>query len=746
MNHAVAPHEPSASFVLKACGDTDPPLLERVDVDGRVDGVLFTVTLRQTWRHTGTRPLEVIYTFPLPPQALLLAFAATRGQERLEGSILPRAQAEARYEDALERGDAPALLEVGADGLHTASIGNLAPGETVVLEVRFAQLLRFEHSRLRLVVPTTLAPRYGQPAAAGLAPHQAPMSSVTAEYPLSLSLTIAGSLADARVECPTHRHRVARQPGTTRFELEPGARMDRDVVVVLWPGEPRPGLLVTGRDPLAERPRHVALAAFELPRRPSNRPLSLKLLVDGSGSMAGDSIASAQAALRAIADRLGADDEVALVRFGSQVHTALTPTACTAGTLRALRQHIDTTDASLGGTEMEAALQATLSLRHRLEQTDVLLITDGQVWEAEAVAGTARRSGQRVFAIGVGLAPAEGALRRITAATGGACEFATPGDDLQAAALRMLERMRDTPWHGLRVDWGQAPSWQQPLEPLAFGGDTVIAMAAFDGGTEPDRARLHLGADAIDATATEACDPEVLARLLADHQRRTQAPAEAQATAVRYRLLTEHTHCVLVQERSGAERDAPPAELVRVPSMLAAGWGGLGRVDDAGISFSEMSAQEIAEAYPSRLDRTPDDMPLLSQVASQPGQLHDLAKLSPDQRLQALHAALPDGEARTLLGLRLAGQALPARGAQLIAALQALGLSEDDAWLVVAYWACSRDMAASFELPDWAQARLNAIDPAARGRAQEAITAALTPVPETARGRRARRLQGALRR
>ena len=64
-----------------------------------------------------------------------------------------------KYEEALAEGDAPALLEAGPGGLHTANLGNLKPGEQVVLEIRFAQLVAFDQGRLRLAIPTTIAPR-----------------------------------------------------------------------------------------------------------------------------------------------------------------------------------------------------------------------------------------------------------------------------------------------------------------------------------------------------------------------------------------------------------------------------------------------------------------------------------------------------------------------------------------------------------------------------------------------------------
>ena len=89
----------------------------------------------------------------------------------------------------------------------------------------------------------------------------------------------------------------------------------------------------------------------------------------------------------------------------------------------------------------------------------------------------ARASGHRVFAIGVGSSPAEGVLRSLAEATGGACEFATPGEALEAAAGRMLVRIRQQPWRDARIDWGCEPLWQTALPSSVFGGDTVIAFA-----------------------------------------------------------------------------------------------------------------------------------------------------------------------------------------------------------------------------------------------------------------------------
>jgi Ca-activated chloride channel family protein len=124
------------------------PVLTGVSASGRLDAVLFELTVRQTYRNTSEHVLEVVYTFPLPLQAVLLGFASELNGQRMQGAIVARRDAEARYEDALAKGDAPVMLEALGGGLHTANIGTLKPGDEVVLEVRCAQCLAVaEHER-----------------------------------------------------------------------------------------------------------------------------------------------------------------------------------------------------------------------------------------------------------------------------------------------------------------------------------------------------------------------------------------------------------------------------------------------------------------------------------------------------------------------------------------------------------------------------------------------------------------------
>jgi Ca-activated chloride channel family protein len=358
--------------------------------------------------------------------------------------------------------------------------------------------------------------------------------------------------------------------------------------------------------------------------------------------MGGDSIASARRALLGVAQGLTQEDEVSLTRFGTSSELVMPPQRCTHQALKSLGEAVEATDASLGGTQMEAALLGVFALPSWLQPTtsaklsqsqsdkgaaaqagcaDVLLITDGEVWDTQRMIASAQRSGHRVFVIGVGSSPAEAVLRHLAEATGGACEFATPGEALEAAAGRMLQRMRQSVWTGLRVDWGTTgtPQWELPAPKRAFGGDTLLSLAGIDkAGVSPGASDLPgsqevrlmaRGADGQEVEIGRVCTvaeasgddlPRIAAArrvaaldALTNQDPRTlwnqdeveqeqakldQAQALAPALALEHRLVSRHTHAVLVHRRDEADKPEDESLLHRVQSMLAAGWGNSGRV------------------------------------------------------------------------------------------------------------------------------------------------------------------------
>lgn len=556
-------------------------VLQDVQIDGVADGCLFEVTVAQRYLNAESLAIEAVYTFPLPVRAVLLSFELQIGERLRRGIVQPKQDASERYESAVEAGDGAALLERGRAGLYTVSVGNLLPGEVALVRFRYAQLVDFDQGRVRLSIPTAVAPRYGD-AGRALAAHQVPDVQLAASYPLALTLRLRGALARARAHCPTHRLAVCAEEDGLRLESGPGCVLDRDLIVLVEGlAQPSQGVVACDGE------GYVALASVVVPppTHASRAPRALKVLVDCSGSMAGDSIAQARVALGTVLATLSAPDRVSVTRFGSRLqHLTRGLEVASPAVLARLNGEVRAIQADLGGTEMAAAIDATLQIAvSGDEAADVLLITDGQIWEIDTLIARLARARHRLFVAAVGTSPVEELAERVATVTAGACEFVTPMEDIGAAVARLLAKRAVTPMHLAAVAWPAVPLWTVGLQAPVFPGATVHLLAGF--ATLPVGA-VEVTVQAGDASRQLQCPlPAVtavqdsLARLAAERRLAGLGVDAATRLATQYQLVTEHTSCVVVLERAEDERAAGMPALRVVPQMLAAGWGGTGMND-----------------------------------------------------------------------------------------------------------------------------------------------------------------------
>lgn len=560
-------------------------------VDVRVAAVcadqFLEVEVTQFYRNDENQPIEAVYSFPLPLDAVLLELEVALGERRLTGTVVARATAEAAYEDAIEDGHAAFMLEVAESGLYTLNVGNLLPGELARITFRYALLQRWSGDHLRILLPTTVAPRYG---VSPLQQHQQPQSCLAVENRFELELEIRGELRHGSFECPSHAVTVRHGESATFLALgAQGALMDRDFVLDITAPEAPRSVVLLGRDGADVS----AIASFR-PRFPGLRtphPLTLAVVVDCSGSMAGDSIAQARRALDGILQQLRPDDRLALVAFGSTTRS-LAPRLlpCTRRNLAAARAFTGALDADLGGTEMGAALHAAYQLLDGSAPADLLLITDGAFAEWSALVGDAQRAGHRVFTVGVGSAVGEACVRELAERTGGACELVAPREGMAERIVRHFERLRAPRARSATVHWPEGSTALHPARLGAvFEGDTVIASAVLGASFEGGAVRLEIETAqgerfeqsiALSGPVASGADDGIstIARCAAATGLADGDAAAGAATALRYRLLSPWSNWLVVAKReTGAQAAGVPA-LRKVPQMLAAGWGALGSV------------------------------------------------------------------------------------------------------------------------------------------------------------------------
>ena len=207
-------------------------------------------------------------------------------------------------------------------------------------------------------------------------------------------------------------------------------------------------------------------------------------------------------------------------------------------------------------------------------------MTDGEINAIDRTIESAEVSGHRVFVVGIGSSPAESRLRRLAAATGGACDFVSPGEAVGPAVLRMFARLRSPRLAGLAIEWPEnvTPEWVSPLLPSVFDGDTVNVYALLEKapagqvrllGKHSDSEALREIGRATFLIELEAAD--TLSRMAASarfhsagNTASTGQPIDAVRLAVDYRLVTDKTNFLLVHERPEGEKATDMPELQKV--------------------------------------------------------------------------------------------------------------------------------------------------------------------------------------
>ncbi len=585
--------------------------LRGVEVEGEVLGAHARVRVRQRYRNEGGAPVEAVYTFPLPADATVSAFAMTCAGRTAEGVVKEREAAFRAYDDAVVAGHGAALLDQERPNVFTASVGNLLPDEETLIEVEYLQRVQADEGALRWMIPTLVAPRYvpGAPAGDRTAHGEHPPTDrvpdadrITpprvAEVPYGLRLDLTFDLGrEVRVESPSHPIATEREGRRVRVRFHQGeVALDRDVVLTargVAEGAAPTASVVAHR----EKGKEGYLALGFVPDlwslgAEAARRTAVTFLIDVSGSMEGDSIREARAALKLCLRHLRAGDSFNVIAFSSSHHAfARGPREFSQQALDAADRWVDALRAD-GGTELLAPLvEAVRGAPEGL----VVLLTDGQVGnEAEilrAVLQARGAGGARVCSFGIGTNVSDALLRDLARETGGAVEFIHPGERIDEKVVAQFSRavaprIRDVKVRFEGVDVGEAAPARAPdvvdgapwslFARYASGASGHAELTGtYDG--RPFTLRLPLD-------LPEECARPAVAKLWAAERIRDLDDVRVEgrrADAMKQRIVelsvehgvaSKYTSFVVVERRTGERRASGMPETAVVPVGLPAGW------------------------------------------------------------------------------------------------------------------------------------------------------------------------------
>jgi Ca-activated chloride channel homolog len=613
MNVIARPAPQTAGLFVEGTSKPVPLPLEGVRVDARIAGHASRVTMSQRFRNAEAVPIEAVYVFPLPESAAVCGLVMRVGDRRIEAEVEERDRAFERYDDAMAAGHGAVLLDAERPNVFTISVGNILPGQEVLVEITWVAELTMEGPAIRFALPTTVAPRYAPSEdLKGVSPTPAervsPPVQLDVPYGFALDIDVVLACPVRAIDSPSHPVRFELDGPRAHVTLSHDvAAMDRDFVLLVTPLEAgQPQVLVE------RNADGLATAAVSLaPQLPSSTaPREVIFVVDRSGSMEGSSIEQVRAALHLCLRSLREGDLFNIVGFGSTFGSLFRKSASYGqGTLEKATAHVDTLRADLGGTEILPALQFVLEQQVPAgAYRQVVVLTDGEVTNEAAVIelAEAHAADARIFTFGIGFGPSDHLVRSLARATMGEAEFIHPGERIEPKVLRQFARLGTAALRNVEVEWqGADTTLQAPHRPAAiFNGEARVVYARFD---PHRRVTVALSADAegtpvswsvaVDARDAEA--GETLATLAAraairDLEEGTSAlhdqlrgsaqlgrrderiAKEVVALAKAHRLASSRTSFVAVERREAAG-DQPAAELRRVPVALTHGWGGIER-------------------------------------------------------------------------------------------------------------------------------------------------------------------------
>jgi hypothetical protein len=405
---------------------------------------------------------EVQYTFPLYDGVSVVGFKCTVASRTIVGVVKEKQQARAEYKEALDRGETAGLLEQlpEAADVFTTRIGNVPASEPITVEIVYLGELKHdaETDGVRFTIPTVIAPRYGQVAGdhSDLSKKSLPAID-KGGIRIMVDVVVDEGSAIRGLQSPSHPIAVSmgRTSSTPEHDSDSfsnhlasatltlgSAELEKDfIIVVLAKGQDTPRAMLE-QHPSIRGQR--ALMATLVPKfnLPAIHP-EIVFVVDRSGSMDGK-IDTLVAALRIFLKSLPVGVKFNICSFGSN-YTFLWPKSKTydQSSLQTALDHLKTFSANYGGTEMLKPIQATVENRYKDMPLEVMVITDGEIWNQQSLfdfINKARaKNDARFFSLGIGAGASSSLVEGIARAGDGFAQFVGENEKMDKRVVRMLK-------------------------------------------------------------------------------------------------------------------------------------------------------------------------------------------------------------------------------------------------------------------------------------------------------------------
>ncbi|KAJ7619461.1 von Willebrand factor type A domain-containing protein, partial [Roridomyces roridus] len=497
------------------------PLLN-VRVDASIKEVAAQVKLVQTFGNDANHPIEAFYSFPIPARAAVCSFAMIKQDgTRVNGRVQERGEARRTYTNAIRQGQQASLVEQQHPDVFHIAVGNIPSKEQVKVELVYATELAEdeENDSIRFHLPTCIGTRYGQTPKLMLSFIRNPFSNpfyTSNNAFLDLSVRVETIAPISKIGCPSHTVSTELGPDPTlpnfkqlpfshyaRVSLSSESALDKDFVLAI-----KSAGLDAPRCVAEVHPSHdtVAVGLTLVPRftLPDIARQEYIILVDRSGSMEGARMTAARRALVVMLHSLPVKDclfQIMSFGAGCSALWARGSKPYNQEMLDKATAHVDGMRANYGGTEMRNALQQCFAAQTSGRPTSVLVLTDGEAWDLEAVLDTVKNAVAaapddaplRVSVLGIGDVVSTAMCEGIARVGNGACVIVGENETSFTGKIARLLKAAKTPLvSNISVDWGR------PVDAVKIPESEEFEMV-----DKEHKASLNIFDESVDPTRTD---------------------------------------------------------------------------------------------------------------------------------------------------------------------------------------------------------------------------------------------------
>jgi len=400
----------------------DQLVLTRHAVDVSITEQVATTAVSQTFTNPNAWDAEGIYLFPIPAGSTVSAFTMVVDGMPIEAELLDAERARKIYEEIVRQRRDPALLEYAGQAALRASLFPVPPGGERVIQISYDQILTSQGGMVRYVYPM------------GTGHGSEPVEQS------SVRVKIESAEPIQSVYSPTHPVAVDRRgPGSVVAGWEAAdAWPSGDFTLLIARTSAEVGASVLSYyDDVAREGYFLLLASPGIERQTRSVAKDVVVVLDTSGSMEGEKLDQAKAALTYVLDHLGAEDRFAVVEFSTGVRiydSELQPAAHATDAIAWVDRLLST-----GGTDIDGALRTGLGIVEPGRPTTLVFLTDGLptegITDVATILANARSAAPdnlRLFAFGVGDDVDTTLLDTLATENRGLSTYVRPGESIAA--------------------------------------------------------------------------------------------------------------------------------------------------------------------------------------------------------------------------------------------------------------------------------------------------------------------------